>query len=83
MKTLDAIFAEIDRRNLFVSSLSERLSPTLQWEAICFLKRRDWTTSHFGIGPTIVDAMQAALAKFGVERKAAVPAADEFEDLLG
>jgi len=81
MKTLDQLYGDIQRRDLFISSISERLGPTMDWEAVCFLKRRDWTTFHFGIGPTVNAAIEAALAKFGSERKAKV--ADEFEDLLG
>ncbi len=81
MKTLDHLYAEIQRRDLFISNLTERLSPSLEWEALCFLKRRDWTAFNIGVGRTVAEAIEAALAKFGPERKP--KAADEFEDLLG
>lgn len=82
MKTLDELFAEIARRDLFISSLSERLDGAKEWEAMCALKRKDWTAYHFGFGRTIEDAIKAALLKFGSDRRAKA-VDDEFGDLLG
>ncbi|PZR89742.1 MAG: hypothetical protein DI537_20275 [Stutzerimonas stutzeri] len=80
MKTLDQIVAEIERRGLFISNLTQRLSPSMTWEAMCFLKRRDGAGFQIGRGPTIADALTDALARFGGSK---AEAADEFEDLLG
>ena len=81
MKTFDQLHAEMQRRDLFISSLTERLAPNLEWEALCYLKRRDGAGWGLGRAPTINGAIESALATFGVERKPKPPAED-FEDLL-
>lgn len=80
MKTLDQLYGEIQRRDLFISNLVERLSGSLEWEALCYLKRRDCSAFHIGKGRTVAEAIEVALSKFG---KLKVADADEFEDLLG
>lgn len=81
MKTLDDLFAEIARRNLYVSNLFEALGGDLRTHFRCALKHRDAGAYHSHAAPTLQEAVAGALALFGPERKA--KAVDEFEDLLG